>query len=118
MTQIAPMAAVNRTPMLCGFRSAICAIWEICVGLLLEVVASGNGSAEVAQAAREEPPLGLLLREGQGARVRRDRVVGSAEAATQIRARGVREDIVGQEPAIENVVDEREAGRGAVPHRD
>ena len=68
------------------------------------------------QTSFEEPPLGLLIRERQGALVGGPGFFVSSQPSQQFAARRVRELIVGQLPAREDRVDEREAGRRAIAH--
>src|SRR5207237_7834190 len=79
--------------------------------------ASCRSCGEFAETPLEKSPLRLLTRELERALVRRACVRGPTEPAAEIRARRVRETIVQQVPARENPVDDVQAGRGSVAHR-
>src|SRR5581483_10943396 len=73
---------------------------------------------ELGESALEESLFGLLLRQAERALVRFPRVRDAAEPAAEIGAGGMSEVVFVQVAALEDGIDQREARRRAVTHRD
>src|SRR5262249_59386914 len=73
---------------------------------------------QLRETALEQPALGLLPRQLDGAPVRHSRFLRLAELTVEFRPRRMRGAIVRELTAVEDGVDDRDAGRGTIARRD